>query len=151
MVSHDQSHPRQIVHKTTISKITRAKWTGGMAQSSLVCFESTCSTNSRPWVQPPPPNQLETPKYWYVPYCPPPKQTRSNRKSTSTESSTTHIYSLSSWWPEFWTVYCGWRRLSELPCMVLPLGCLVSQKFHIYKSQGPLLSTSPAGSQCMRA
>jgi hypothetical protein len=27
-----QGQPRQIVHETPISKITRAKWTGGVAQ-----------------------------------------------------------------------------------------------------------------------
>jgi hypothetical protein len=39
-----QGQPRQIVHETSISKITRAKWTGDMAQTveHLLCkFEAT--------------------------------------------------------------------------------------------------------------
>jgi hypothetical protein len=35
-----QDQPRQIVLKTPISKITRAKWTGSVAQAVETCFVS---------------------------------------------------------------------------------------------------------------
>jgi hypothetical protein len=45
-----QSHPRQTVHKTPISKITRAKWTRGVAQALeyLICKHETLSSNPNP-------------------------------------------------------------------------------------------------------
>jgi hypothetical protein len=42
-----QGQPRQKVHETPISKITRAKWTGGVAQAYLVTV--------KPWFQTPAP------------------------------------------------------------------------------------------------
>jgi hypothetical protein len=42
--------PRQIVHKTPISKIIRAKWTAGVAQAveHLLCKCKDLSSNPRP-------------------------------------------------------------------------------------------------------
>jgi hypothetical protein len=42
-----QGQPGQIVHKTTISKITTAKWTGGVAQvvEHLLCKCEDLSSN----------------------------------------------------------------------------------------------------------
>jgi hypothetical protein len=43
-----RGHPQQIVHKTPISKITKAKWTGGMVQGveHLLCKHKVLSSNS---------------------------------------------------------------------------------------------------------
>jgi hypothetical protein len=42
-----QVQPRKIVHETPISKITRAKWTGGVAQvvEHLLCKHEAVSPN----------------------------------------------------------------------------------------------------------
>jgi hypothetical protein len=45
-----QGHPKQIIHKNPISKITRAKWTGGAAQAikHLFCKHEALSSNLNP-------------------------------------------------------------------------------------------------------
>jgi hypothetical protein len=45
-----QDQPRQIVCKTPISTITRAKWTGGVAQEleSLLCKHEALNSSSVP-------------------------------------------------------------------------------------------------------
>jgi hypothetical protein len=45
-----QGQPRQTVHETPISKITRAKWTGGVTQAveHLLCKHKTLSSNPSP-------------------------------------------------------------------------------------------------------
>jgi hypothetical protein len=45
-----QNEPRQIVHETPISKITREKWTGGMVQvvEHLLCKCKALSSNPTP-------------------------------------------------------------------------------------------------------
>jgi hypothetical protein len=47
---HGSSQPGQIVHVTPIFKITRAKWTGGVAQvvQRLLCKSEVLSSNSVP-------------------------------------------------------------------------------------------------------
>jgi hypothetical protein len=44
-----QGQPRQIVQETPISKITRAKWTGGVAQAEecLLCKNKALSSSSQ--------------------------------------------------------------------------------------------------------
>jgi hypothetical protein len=50
-----QGQPRQIVHETPISKITRAKWTGGVTQAvqHLPCKHEVLSSNPSTDLSPP--------------------------------------------------------------------------------------------------
>jgi hypothetical protein len=47
-----RGQPRQRVWETPISKVTRTKWTGGMAQV-VKCLLCKCETRMKPWVETP--------------------------------------------------------------------------------------------------